>query len=60
MARRGKDIGDGGERGGGDHADGVVALRILDFLGDGRSVVPAHVIPHGNQERRGERRFGAG
>ena len=32
-----------------DHRLRIGALRALDFLRDRRGVVPAHVVPHGDQ-----------
>ena len=42
------------EGGGGNHGSRIIALRIFDFGGDSRGVVPAHVVPHGDQDGRGE------
>ena len=46
--------------GGGDHSARIVALGILHFLRHGGGIVPTHVVPHGHQDRGGERRLGAG
>ena len=52
--RQRQNVSDGDEHGGRDHGARIVALRILNLLGDGGSIVPAHVVPHGHQDRRGE------
>jgi hypothetical protein len=53
-------VGEGDQRGGTDHGARVVALRVVDLLGDGTRVVPAHVVPHGDGDGGTDVRGGDG
>ena len=53
-------IGERDENDGGDHGFGISTLRALDFLRDGGSVVPTHVIPHGHQHAAEQTQTAAG
>ena len=46
----GQHVGERDEDDGGDHCPRIGALRLFDFFGDGGGVVPAHVIPHGDED----------
>jgi len=46
----GENIGDGDERGAAHHGQRVITARVLHFFSDGRGIVPAHVVPQGDND----------